>query len=873
MKLPKAYEPKLYESDIYALWEKNQAFFPQGDGPAFSLVIPPPNANGDFHIGHALTYTLEDIIVRYHRLRGDRTLFLPGADHAGFETWVVYEKKLAKEGKSRFDFTREELYNQVWDFVAKNREAFDGQFRSLGISADWSHFTFTLDTKIVRQAYDTFKRMWDEKLIYRGERLVNFCTYHGTSFADIEVEYKEERGELWYIRYPLTDGTGTITVATTRPETMLGDSGVAVHPDDVRYRAFIGKTVRLPLVGREIPIISDTFVDQKFGTGAVKLTPAHDQNDFDVGQTHHLPLIPVVTTEGLIADSMPERYRGLSVVDARNKVAKDLAEQGFLEKTETFKHSVGHCYKCNTVIEPLLREQWFVDMKPLASRAVEFLEANQIKFYPAAKKTQLISYLKQLRDWNISRQIAWGIPIPAFQNINEPDDWIYNENVREELIEVNGQNYRRDPDVLDTWFSSGSWPYATLNFPNGQDFKDFYPLTLMETGGDLMYPWVSRMVMLGIYVTDKVPFEAVYTHGLVMTNDGAKMSKSHGNVTDCQEIINQYGSDALRIGLMAGRSAGVNRGYDQRKIEDARNFCNKLWNIARYIEDKIDDKFQRPKNIAPLTLADAWILTRLQQVLKSTEENMNHYRLSEAFDSIYHFVWDDFADWYVEASKLKPNPDILAICLESILKIAHPFAPFATETIWQTLKWEPQPLLITSRWPEAITAYPEQSDEFEAIRTIVSEVRNLKNSLKIKKTKLHYIVPQFVRDNGKLIEQLTNVETVTEVQVGPGLRLIHTPYKCWLDVDRKLLNQYIRDLGRKEKLQKDLVLRLEARLTNAAYLAKAPPVIVEQTKQELLEAQELLGTIDQEYKRYVPPETIKPTEIASDHHPSPPVQQ
>jgi valyl-tRNA synthetase len=477
-----------------------------------------------------------------------------------------------------------------------------------------------------------------------------------------------------------------------------------------------------------------------------------------------------------------------------------------------------------------------------------------------------------LRDWNISRQIAWGIPIPAFQNINEPDDWIYNENVREELIEVNGQTYRRDPDVLDTWFSSGSWPYATLDFPNGQDFKDFYPLTLMETGGDLMYPWVSRMVMLGIYVTGKIPFEAVYTHGLVMTSDGAKMSKSHGNVTDGQEIINQYGSDALRIGLMAGRSAGVNRGYDQRKIEDARNFCNKLWNIARYIEDKIDDKFERPKNIAPLTLADAWVLTRMQQVLKSTEENMNHYRLSEAFDCIYHFVWDDFADWYIEASKLKPNPDILAFCLESILKIAHPFAPFATETIWQTLKWEPHPLLITSRWPEAITAYPEQSDEFEAIKTIVSEVRNLKNSLKLKKTKLHYIVPEFVRNNGKLIEQLTNVETVTEVQVGPGLRLIHTPYKCWLDVDRKLLNQYIRDLGRKEKLQKDLVLRLEARLTNATYLAKAPPVIVEQTKHELLEAQELLGTIDQEYKRYVPPETIKPTEISSDHQPKPPVQ-
>ncbi len=869
MKLPKTYEPKLYERDIYALWEKNQAFSPQGDGPAFSLVIPPPNANGNLHIGSALTYGLEDIIIRYHRLKGDRTLFLPGADHAGFETWVVYEKQLAKEGKSRFDFTREELYKQVWDFVANNRSNIEDQFRRLGVSADWSRFTFTLDDKIIRQAYNTFKKMWDEKLIYRGERLVNFCTYHGTSFADIEVKYKEEKGDLWYIRYPLTDGSSEIIVATTRPETMLGDTAVAVNPDDDRYRGFVGKTVKLPLVGREIPIISDSFVDPKFGTGAVKLTPAHDQNDFDVAQKHHLPLISVVTAEGVIADSMPERYRGTKVIEARQQIVKDLEGQGFIVKIDSFKHSVGHCYKCDTVIEPLLREQWFIDMKPLAKWAAEVLEANQIKFYPEAKKTQLINYLKNLRDWNISRQIAWGIPIPAFQNINEPDDWIYNEAVHEELISVNGKTYRRDPDVFDTWFSSSSWPYATMDFPEGQDFKDFYPLSLMETGGEILYPWVSRMIMLGLYVTNKIPFSSVYTHGYVLDRDGAKISKSLNNAVDFVSVIEQSGSDALRIGLITGRSAGINRGYDSRKIEEARNFCNKLWNIARYIEDKVGDNYERPKAFNPYSLADSWIITKLSQMLKAVDEDMSHFRISEAYDRIYHFVWDDFADWYIEASKLQPNKAILSICLESILKVAHPFAPFVTETIWQTLKWEPQSMLITSHWPEALSPYPEQSHQFEIIKNIISEVRYLKNSLKIDKTRLHYIVPQFVIENAQLIERLTYVETVTEVQVGPGLRLIKTPYQCWLDVDRKLLKQYIRDLGRKQKLQKDVVMRLEARLTNNAYIANAPPEVVEQTKHQLMEAQGVLETINQEYRRYVPPETIKPTQPTIQQPPAP----
>lgn len=858
MKLSKVYEPSQYEADIYALWEKSGAFKPQGDGEAYSVVVPPPNANGNLHIGTAFTLMLEDIAVRYHRLKGDKTLFVPGADHAGFETWVVYEKKLAKEGKSRFDFSREELYTQVWDFVAENRKNFEKQFRRLGTSADWEHFTFTLDDKIVKRAYATFKKMWDEGLIYRGERLVNFCTFHGTSFADIEVEYKEEAGKLWHVRYPLTDGSGEVVIATTRPETMLGDTGVAVHPDDARHKNIVGKTIKLPITGREVPIIADDFVDPKFGTGAVKLTPAHDPNDFEAAERHNLPKISVITHEGAMADNVPEAYRHLKVKDAREKIVKDLEEQGLIVKTEELKHSVGHCYKCGNVIEPLLREQWFVDMQPLAKPAIKMLEQDEITFYPKTKQAQLVGYLKNLKDWNISRQIAWGIPIPAFQNVDEPDDWIYDERVEQEIIEVDGKTYRRDPDVFDTWFSSSSWPYATLEFPDSEDFKNFYPLSLMETGGEILYPWVSRMIMLGLYVTGKVPFEKVYIHGYVMAEDGSKMSKSVGNVIDPAEAMDKYGSDALRMGITAGRVPAVNRGYDPRKVEDARNFCNKLWNIARYIEDKTSDNFKPGKHLEPQTPADHWILSKLEQASAAVANDLDNYRFAEAYEQLYHFVWDDFADWYIEASKAQLNIGILAFVLESSLTLLHPFAPFVTETIWQTLAWESDSMLINHPWPQVPFSDSEQTANFEVIKTIISEVRYIMTTLRLKETKLHYIAPEFVKQNAELIERLAKVKTVTEVQLSPGLRLVQTPYQCWLDVDNKVLQNYKKELGERQKTQQATVTNLEKRLANPDYTANAPAEVVEQSKQQLQEAEAVLATIEQEYQRFAAPETVKP---------------
>ncbi|CAN5637409.1 valine--tRNA ligase [soil metagenome] len=853
MKLPKVYEPNEYESDIYALWEKSESFIPKhrGSKDSYGVVMPPPNANANLHIGYALTAALEDIPVRYHRMKGKAALLLPGADHAGFETQSVYEKHLAKEGKTRFDFAREELYQQIWDFVALNRGNFETQLRAMGASCDWTRYTFTLDEKIVKQAYKTFKKMWEEGLIYRGERLVNYCTYHGTGFADIEVEHKEAHGKLWHIRYPLTDGSGELTVATTRPETMLGDTAVAVHPEDERYRQFIGRTLKLPLTEREVPVIADSFVDKEFGTGAVKITPAHDPNDYEAAQRHDLPMITVIDHKGKMTHDVPVPYRGLSVEDARKAVVDDLESIGQLEKAEDYSHSVGHCYKCGTVIEPLLKEQWFVDMKPLAKDAIKALRAGKITFYPETKKDQLITYLKGLRDWNISRQIAWGIPIPAFQNLEDPTDWIFDERVEEEVIRINGKSYRRDPDVFDTCFSSSSWPYATLDYPDGQDFKHFYPLNLMETGGEILYPWVSRMIMLGLYVTGEVPFKEVYIHGYVMAEDGSKMSKSIGNVVDPFPVIQQYGSDALRMGIIAARSPAVNRGYDPRNIEEARNFCNKLWNVARFIEDRVGDESSLKTEPKAETLADAWLLSKLQRAVKDISSLLEGYRFAEASELVYHLVWDDFADWYIEASKTNPNKSVLAYGLETILKLAHPFAPFVTETIWQTLAWEGDSNLITTAWPKPPKADAAKADAFESIKSIVSEIRYIKGVMHMQKgLTLYHSGEAVLNEHAELIKSLARLDAVKEVSDGYGLHLTDTNLTCWLDIDQETAQHFLGELKSKLEDVERTIDRLKSRLDNKNYVKSAPKALVKETREQLQEAQAAAAKIREEHDRF-----------------------
>lgn len=846
MNLPKVYEPAHYEHDIYELWEASGAFLPAKTGKPFTIVMPPPNANAPLHIGHALTIALEDLMIRYQRQRGRSSLYLPGADHAGFETWVVYEKHLAKAGKTRFDYSREELFDQVWNFVAKNRGTMEKQVRALGASCDWSRFTFTLDEEVVQTTYSTFKKMWEDDLIYRGERIVNYCTQHDTSFSDIEVEYHDEKGKLWFINYPLTDGSGQIVVATTRPETMLGDTAVAVNPEDKRYSAFIGKTVKLPLTKREIPIIADRAVETEFGTGAVKVTPAHDQTDFEIASRHDLPAITVIGYDGKITAHAPEKYRELTVAEARKAVVEDLKSEGFIDKIEDYQHSVGHCYKCDTVIEPLLKEQWFVRMKPLAKLATEAIKQGKIDFFPANKRQHALRYLENIKDWNISRQIAWGIPIPAFNNVDVADEWIFSDRVAEETIEVDGRTYARDPDVFDTWFSSAQWPYVTLGYPHDEDFKKFYPTSVMETGGEIFNQWVLRMIMLGLYTTGKVPFETVYIHGYVLAEDGTKMSKSLGNVVNPVELIDQYGSDALRMGLISGRVAGTPSSYSPDKIIGARNFTNKLWNISRYTEDVLGDDFKL-KKANPKTSADYWILWRLEQGAKKIADLLDNYRFSEAYEVLYHLVWNDFADWYIEASKVSADQQTLANCLTIILGLAHPFAPFVTETIWQTLAWT-DGQLISQPWPKIPNSDSKKAADFIEVMAIISEIRELRTSLKLRENTLYHKGSEFIDSNAELITKLSGIRGCSQVESGRGLNLTQTKADAWLDVEHTVLEDYLNSLQGQIKLTQKQLDKLQKRLTNKQYLKQAPKQLVDESKQLAEQTKAILERLEAKQK-------------------------
>lgn len=845
MKLPKTYEPDQYETDVYALWEQSHAFEPTGKGSTYSIAVPPPNANGNLHLGHALTMAIQDTAVRYHRLQGDRAVLLPGADHAGFETQVVFEKQLAKEGKSRFDFSREELQSQIFDFVQGNMANFNNQFRRLGAGVDWQRFTFTLDEKVVKQAYATFKKLWDEGLVYRGERLVNYCTHHQTGFADIEVVYEEMKTPLYYLKY------GPFTLATTRPETKFGDTAVAVHPDDERYTEWVGKTVTVDGVNGsfEVRVVADEMVDPQFGTGAVKITPAHSFDDWEVAQRHNLPAVRVINHDGTM-NHLAGRFEGLTVLEARQAVAEAMAEQGLLEKTDhEYVTRVGKCYKCGTIIEPMLMKQWFLEMAPLAAPAIESLEAGKVTFYPDSKRRQLIIYLQGLKDWNLSRQIAWGIPIPAFQNVDDEDDWIYDERVEQEIIEVGGKTYHRDPDVFDTWFSSSSWPYVTTNYPTSQDYDDFYPLSLMETGFDILYPWVSRMLMLGLYVTGQVPFTKVYLHGLVLDEHGAKMSKSKGNVINPLAVMDKFGTDALRMGLLTGQSAGNNQPFVESKVVGARNFCNKLWNIARYIEDILGDD-QQVAVAKPVSAADHWILGKLNHTNTEVVAAFEQYRLGDAYERLYHFVWDDLADWYIEASKGAPNKPLLAHLLEATLTMLHPFAPFVTETIWQTLAWEPDSVLALRRWPSQARFSDKQAGEFTELQAIVSEARFITKALGAPGSTLYYTDVPFLKDNAELIKRLAKLAAVSEVKDGDGLYLTETNHRCWLDIDSSTAKHYAEQLANKLTTQAALIEQLQGRLANKAYTSKAPKHLVAETKQQLVDAQAQADKLQQEIDRF-----------------------
>ena len=864
MKFASSYEPNQYEADIYAAWEAAGVFKPSvptvpidNDSNGiddrfeasasnllyYSIVMPPPNANGNLHIGHGLTVALEDSLTRYYRLKGASTWYVPGADHAGFETWVVYERELEKSGHTRFEYSRDELYARVWDFVEMQRGNMELQLRALGASCSWDDLTFTLDENVVDRVYTTFEKMWNDGLIYRGEKLVNFCPKHQTAFADIEVEHKDEKGTLWEIAYD------EIVVSTTRPETLFGDAAVAVNPEDTRYKDLIGKTVHLPLTDREIPVVADEHADPEYGTGAVKITPAHDFDDFEVGNHHDLPRLQVISEDGHMIN-VPEKYEGMTTEECRKQVLKDLKEQGLLKGEKKIVHSVAHCYKCGTVLEPMLKEQWFIDVEKLAKVAIEHLERGEIKFYPENKQKVLINYLKNLKDWNISRQIPWGIAIPMFRKVtkeatDEPD-WIFDRRVNLQTIEKSGVTYVRDEDTFDTWFSSSHWPIVCTDWSE-ENPTPYYPLNVMETGADILFAWVARMIMMGLYVTGEVPFREVYLHGLVLDEHGQKMSKSKGNVINPMELVAKYGSDAFRLGILRGRSAGMNQAFSENSVISGRNLANKLWNISRLIQSIIDEDEDASGEYQTNNQGEDWICREINSCLKEVEADMKSYRFAEAVETLYQTIWDKYADWFLESQKIYRNVPLLKVTLEHLLIALHPFAPFVTEAIWQNLSWT-DGFIITQKWPGELIFDPITAEQFETIRTIVSEVRTTLQSLpgtnNAKKYGLLFDNDSIVEDNLLLIKAYTRVPEINYLNGAPrGLRIALANHELYLDVPESVVNDYRDTLTEKILAVGRELDALNLRMSNPNYIEKAPEYLVKETKDQIKEKEALIDRL------------------------------
>lgn len=837
MKFASSYEPGEFESDIYAAWEANGVFekVKVPDGKTFSIVMPPPNANGNLHIGHGLTMALEDSLTRYYRLRGDSAWYVPGADHAGFETWVVYERNLEAKGHTRFEYSRDELYAKVWDFVAEQRGNMELQVRSLGASCAWNDLTFTLDENVVNRVYSTFEKMWKDGMIYRGEKLVNFCPKHQTAFADIEVEHQDEAGTLWDIKYEY-DG-GAIVVSTTRPETLFGDAAVAVNPEDDRYKDLVGKFVKLPLTDREIPVVADEHAEMEYGTGAVKITPAHDFDDFEVGERHNLPRIRVIDEAGCMINC-GEPWDGLSTAECRKKVLEELKKQDLLVGEKKITHAVAHCYKCGTVIEPTLKEQWFIDVKKLAAMAISHLEADEIKFYPDNKKKVLINYLKGLKDWNISRQIPWGIAIPMFKNA-ESGEWIFDRRTNLKVIEVGGVKYERDEDTFDTWFSSSHWPIVCTDW-TPEKGSPYYPLNVMETGADILFAWVARMIMMGVYVTGEVPFREVYLHGLVLDEHGKKMSKSKGNVINPIELVAKYGSDAFRLGILRGRSAGMNQAFSENSVVAGRNLCNKLWNVARYIQSIVDEN-DEDNEYTTLSMGEDWICRELNECKEQIERGMKEYRFSEAVEVLYSTIWDKYADWFIESQKIYKNVPLLKKTLEMILIMLHPFAPFVTEAIWQNLSWT-DGFVATAKWPSELKFDPISAVSFERLMDVVVEVRGTLQAIPGgKKWGLLYGEDALVADNSLLIKTLAKVPFVSACEGTPkGIRLALPNDELYLDVPEKVVAEYKEALTARILAVGKELDALNARMMNPNYVDKAPAALVKETRDGIKEKENLI---------------------------------
>ena len=848
--LAKAYEPKEVEDRIYDFWMKGKYFHAEVDPKKkpYTIVIPPPNITGQLHLGHAMDETLQDTLIRWRRMQGYSALWLPGTDHASIATEAKIVEAMRKEGITKEEIGREKFLERAWAWKDQYGGRIVEQLKKLGSSCDWDRLRFTMDEGCNKAVNHVFKKLYDKGLIYRGERIINWCPHCKTSISDAEVVFEEKEGSFWHLRYPLSDGSGYIELATTRPETMLGDAAVAVHPDDERYKALVGKTVILPLVNKEIPIIADSYVEQDFGTGVVKITPAHDPNDFEVGLRHNLPVINVMDDGGVINEN-GGKYAGMPALEARKQIVKDLDEAGFLIKIEPIKHNVGTCYRCGTVVEPRVSTQWFVKMEPLAKPAIDAVKDGDIRFIPERMDKVYYNWMENIKDWCISRQLWWGHQIPAWYC--ECGETIVSETVPTVCPKCGGTHLTRDPDTLDTWFSSALWPFSTLGWPdNTEELKYFYPTNTLVTGYDIIFFWVARMIFSGLEHMGEVPFNTVFFHGLIRDAQGRKMSKSLGNGVDPLDVISVYGADALRFTLVTGNSPGNDLRFSEEKVSASRNFANKIWNAARFILMNIEGKDIDCALPKKLYTSDKWILNRFNNVTAAVTENLEKFELGMAVSKLYDFIWDDFCDWYIELAKIRMNGAdeesadsarrVLVWTMSNTLKLLHPFMPYITEEIWQTLPHDGEALIV-AKWPEYDEAlsFPQEAKNLENVMALIRAIRTRRNEMNVPPSKKAHIYidtahPAPYEEASEFIARLaygSKVEIGTGFDVQGAVTAVTDDAKALLPMD-----DLVDKAAETARLNKELANAqkqldtVKAKLANEKFTSKAPQNVIDGVK-------------------------------------------
>ena len=869
--LPKVYEPQQVEDRIYKMWEQGGFFKPQGkaDAKPFTIVMPPPNVTGQLHMGHAMDATLQDTLIRFKRMQGYDALWVPGVDHAGIATQIKVEEELrTKEGLTRYDLGREKFLERVWDWKHKFGNRIVEQQKKLGASCDWDRSAFTMDENCSHAVREVFVSLYEKGLIYKGSRIINWCPNCVTALSDAEVEYVDKPGHLWHIRYPLADGDGEVIIATTRPETMLGDTAVCVNPNDERYQHIIGKKVILPLMNKEIPVVADDYAEMEFGTGCVKMTPAHDPNDFEVGLRHNLEVIRVLDDNGVV-NNLGGKYEGMDRYDARKAIVADLEEQGYLVKVEDYAHNVGTCYRCHKDVEPIISAQWFVKMKPLAEEAIRVVRDGETKFVPERFTKTYMNWMENVRDWCISRQLWWGHQIPAWTCADCGHITVSREDAQ--VCEKCGSAHiTREEDVLDTWFSSALWPFETLGWPNtdAEDFKKFYPTDVLVTGYDIIFFWVARMIFSGCEHTGKAPFHTVLIHGLVRDNLGRKMSKSLGNGIDPLEMIEKYGCDALRMNMVTGNSPGNDMRFYVERCEAMRNFANKLWNASRYVMMNLaEDAENKLPDLSKLEIADKWVLSKLNTLLGEVTENMEKYELGVAIQKIYDFVWDIYCDWYIEMTKARLFADdadrkqtaisVLVYVLDNILRLLHPFMPFITEEIWQSIPHEGEALIV-AQWPEVDEAlsFKAECDAMESVMDAIRAIRARRTEMNVppsKKAALYVLTnkPQVFHEGEGFLQRLAYADTVSLLDAEPanldGMITITTP-DAKLYIPMGQLVDVAKELARITKElegAKKFLASIEGKLKNEKFVSRAPEAVVNAEREKAAKHRDLIAQLEE----------------------------